>query len=157
MKRHMKHTLLTILTLLTFSATAATQASLPLKGKVALLLGIDITATPAAATLNLTQNQTNLKVADGHIYSNSGTGFKITVSSSNQGRLKRVGGSEYFSYALKFGPVDVPLNTSTPLVFNYPDPLNYSDAISVSYTGVPASSLVAGDYTDTITFTITAL
>lgn len=145
------------LTVITSVAIAGSQAGLPLKGKINLLLGIDITPTTAASTLNLTQSQTDLKVATGHVISNSGTGFKVTVSSANQGRLKRLGGSEYFGYSMKFGPIPLNLTSTSPIDYTYGGTLNYTDNISVSYTGVPAASLVAGEYSDTITFTISAL
>ncbi|MES2528946.1 MAG: hypothetical protein V4598_17805 [Bdellovibrionota bacterium] len=151
----MKTILFILLTFICCASFAGTQSSLPLKGKIALLLGIEITPTPAALLLDLTQSQTNLKVASGKLFSNSGSGFKVTVSSSNQGKLKRIGGNNLFPYAMKFGPVDVPLSSTAEFV--YPLPLNYTDDITVSYTGVPASNLIAGDYIDTITFTISAL
>lgn len=153
----MKSFLSILLTVFAYAALAGSQTTLPLKGKINLLLGIDITPTAAASTLNLTQSQTGLKVATGHLYSNSSTGFKVTVSSANQGRLKRISGSEYFNYTMKFGTIPVNLSSTTPIEYTYGGILNYSDDISVSYTGLPAANLVAGDYTDTITFTISAL
>lgn len=140
------------LTLSTMSI-AATTATLQLKGTIAQNLDISIVAESVATSLNLTQNAANLKVATLNEKSNSNNGYKVTVSSLNNGKLKN--GTFLFSYTLGYNSQQ--LNLNSPQTQTYPVAAhNVNKDVTISYTGIAQESLVAGDYTDTVTFTIAA-
>lgn len=153
----MKKSLIALATLaLTTSSFAATTGTLLLKGQVGQVLSILVTPETIAATLPLHQSQTDTKVATVNEISNSSTGYKVTVSSANLGKLIRSGGSEAFPYSLKYNGSAV--NLASPQVFSNPSAasVNVNKDVSISYTGVPAANMVAGEYVDTVTFEIAA-
>lgn len=115
-----------------------------------------MTPETIAATLPLDVSQTDTKVATVNEISNSSTGYKVTISSANLGSLIRSGGSEAFPYALKYNGSSV--NLAAPQVFTNPSAasVNVNKDVSISYTGVPAENMVAGEYVDTVTFEIAA-
>ncbi len=80
----------------TLTSMAATTATLLLKGTVPQVLSIAVTAEPVASNLPLATTQSNTKVASVNERSNSNTGYKVTISSANQGKLVRSGGSQQF-------------------------------------------------------------
>lgn len=90
--------------------------------------------------------------------SNSRTGFKVTFTSSNLGKLKRVSGAEVFPYTMKVGGLDVGLTTASGTTFNVDQtgPMTISRDITISYTGKSAETMVEGTYLDTVTLTIAA-
>lgn len=149
----MKLLLTTLLLTTTAISFAATTATLQLKGTIAQVLDISIAAEGVATSLNLTQNASNLKVATLTEKSNSNTGYKVTVSSLNNGKLKN--GTALFPYTLGYNSQQ--LNLSSPQTQTYAiGAYNVNKDVSITYTGVAQESLVAGDYTDTVTFTIAA-
>ncbi len=151
----MKTLLFTLsLTGLSFSAFAGTTATLLLKGQIAQQLNISVSPESSASALNLSTTQANTKVATVQEKSNSDTGYKVTISSQNLGVLKN--STHSFVYALSYD--GTPLNLASPVVRSYTASaaVTVNKNVNISYTGVPADQLVAGDYTDTITFTIAA-
>lgn len=142
---------LTLVTL-SFSASAATSATLLLKGQVPPILNIAVTPESFATALDLTSTQSNTKVAVVQEKSNSNTGYKVTISSLNLGVLKN--GSNNFVYTLAYD--GTPLNLASPVVRTHAGAaaVTVNKNVNISYTGRPAEQLIAGDYTDTITFTI---
>ncbi len=155
----MKFTLL--LALLMSSSFAATNGLLLLQGIVQEELSLTVNAQSVASNLDLETTQTNLLVASVDENSNSNTGYKITISSANNGVLKRSGGSETISYLLKYDGSTVNLagSSTTPVQSkNVGTAGVYSDSsdVNISYTGAANSSRVAGTYTDTLTFEIAA-
>jgi hypothetical protein len=144
------------LTATTLNAFAGTTATLLLKGNIPQILDISVAAETVASNLPLTVTQTNTKVATVTESSNSNTGYKITISSANQGKLVRVSGSEQFTYALAYDGSTVALSSAQTLTRSGASAVSVNKNVTVSYTGVQASSMVAGDYTDTVTFSIAA-
>lgn len=143
-----------LLTTVGTSAFAGTTATLLLKGSIAPNLDISVTPETVAAALDLTTTQSNTKIATVQEKSNSNTGYKVTISSQNLGALKN--GQQRFVYNLAYN--GSALNLASPVVQSYTSPaaVTLNKNVNISYTGVPADQLVAGDYTDTITFTIAA-
>lgn len=141
------------LAFISFSSIAATSASLNLKGKVASILAISLVPESVALTLPLDITQTDTLVGTVNERSNSGTGYKVTITSDNAGNLKRTNGVEVFAYSLKYnGTV---LNLASPVVEVHPAvAVDVFKSVSISYTGIPASQMIAGTYTDKVTFTI---
>jgi spore coat protein U-like protein len=85
----------------------------------------------------------------------------LTISSEN-GALKRAGGTETVAYSARWnlaaftGFESVSAWTTTPRKFTEPSAANgvqKSAILAVEVTG-PTTSLTAGDYTDTLTFTV---
>lgn len=148
--------LLVALTLstLTFSGFAATSGTLLLKGQIAPLLSIAVTPESVASALDLTTTQSNTKVATVQEKSNSNTGYKVTISSQNLGVLKN--SLHTFVYSLSYNGQALNLASPVTQTNSSSAAVTVNKNVNISYTGVPADQLVAGDYTDTITFTIAA-
>jgi hypothetical protein len=146
----------TALLTLTTSAFAATSGTLLLQGIVAKKVSIVVTAEGVASALDLETSQTDLKVATVNEKSNSNTGYKITITSANLGKLKRGSGSEVFSYSLKYGGAAVGLSTAAGSVFTSTSAsaVNFNKDLAVSYTGVANETMVEGTYSDTLTLNI---
>lgn len=142
------------LTTMTFSATAATSGTLLLKGQIAPLLSIAVSPESVASALDLTTTQSNTKVATVQEKSNSSTGYKVTISSQNLGVLKN--SQHTFVYALAYNGQALNLASPVTQTNSSSAAVTVNKNVNISYTGVPADQLVAGDYTDTITFTIAA-
>ena len=153
----MKKTLLALaLTITTSVAFAQTSATLILKGEVAKVLKITLVEESLARNLPLHQTQNNAKVATVTETSNSSSGYKVTLSSANNGKLSRVGGNEKFDYTLAYGSQGG-INLSSPQAISNPQlALARTQDVKISYQGVPAEQMTAGEYTDTVTFTIAA-
>lgn len=147
----------TSLLTLTTTSFAATSGTLLLQGIVAKKVNIVVTPTAVASALVLETSQTDLKVATANEQSNSSTGYKVTVSSANLGKLKRTDGSEVFSYTLKYGGSAVGLSTAAGSVVTNSSSasvVNANKDMSISYTGVAAETMVEGTYADTLTVNI---
>ena len=147
----------TSLLTLTTTSFAATSGTLLLQGIVAKKVNIVVTPTAVASALVLETSQTDLKVATANEQSNTSTGYKVTVSSANLGKLKRTDGSEVFAYTLKYGGAAVGLSTAAGSVVTNSSSasvVNANKDMSISYTGVAAETMVEGTYADTLTVNI---
>lgn len=145
---------LTLATLTSTAAFSATTATLLLKGTIAPLLNISVTPESVSSALDLTATQTNTKVATVQEKSNSSTGYKVTISSQNLGVLKN--NTSTFVYSLAYDGIALNLASPVTKTYSASAAVTSNKNVNISYTGVPADQLVAGDYTDTITFTIAA-
>lgn len=155
----MKKTIASILFLtLVTPAFSATSGFFLLRTEVPRKVSITIAAVSVASALDLSTTQSNLKVANATAMSNSSTGFKVTFTSANLGKLKRVTGSEVFPYTMKVGGLNVGLSTASGTTFNInqTQPTTISRDITISYTGKPLETMIEGTYLDTITLTIAA-
>ena len=131
-----------------------TTGSINLKGVVLAKIDLAITQDANALLLPLHTNQTNLKVSSAVEKSNSNNGYKVTVSSQNNGKLKRSNGNETFDYTLKYGSQSMNLTSQQVFTQGQGGAYNVTKDITISYQGKPAEEMVAGDYLDTVTFTI---
>lgn len=143
---------------LTTTAFANTTGTLLLKGIVAEEVALAVTAEAAATTLDLSASPTNLKVAAVNEKSNSNTGYKIDLRSANGGLLQN-GSLDSLAYEISYGggsfisptTVDQAVKTqNTAAVYDVDSDVN------IRYTGKPAVEMVEGEYSDTLTFTISA-
>lgn len=142
--------------LLTATIMAGTTSTLILRGTIPEILDVQVTPDAIASNLPLTTTQTNTKVATVLESSNSNTGYKISISSANLGKLVRTSGNEQFLYTLKYDGVSLDLTNTVELVRGNIEAVTVNKNLTISYTGVDASTMVAGDYGDTITFTISS-
>ena len=152
------HKLILILVLLTVSNVfAATSGQIGLRAKVPKIVSIEIIPLPIASNLPLNQSQVRLKVAETLEKWNSKFGTKIQVRSANRGYL--VHGTIPTSrvpYEFYFAGRKVNLTNTTSFFRLASGVAQISNPIEVTYTGLPFSSLIEGDYSDVITFTISA-
>jgi predicted SPOUT superfamily RNA methylase MTH1 len=148
----------TLLALTTASSFAATTGTLLLQGVVAQKISLTVTSQAVASTLDLSTTQTDLNVASVNEKSNSKTGYKVTITSSNLSKLKRADGAEVVAYTMKYGgaTVDLSLAAGATIANNAASSINVNKSVAISYTGATAESMVEGTYADTVTFTIAA-
>lgn len=135
------------------STFAATSANLNLKGKVNSILSISVAPETIATNLPLAISQTNTLVAVVNEKSNSGTGYKVTITSANAGNLKRNNGTEVFPYVLSYDGSALSLSSSVTQVHGIAA-VDLLKDVAITYTGVPAAEMIAGVYSDTVTFSI---
>ena len=140
----------------TVSTFAATSANLLIKGTVPSVVSIAVVAETIATSLPLDLTQSNTRVAKVTEKTNAVNGYKVTVESVNKGKLLRSGGTEQFGYNLAYN--GQALNLITPAPINYSSSVKGEQVrdVNISYTGIPSESMVAGDYVDTVTFSIAA-
>ena len=142
-----------------FSTTisfATTTSTILLQTVVPKKIAIAVTPVSVASALDLSATQVDLKVATVNEQSNSKTGYKVTITSANLGRLKRTDGAEVFSYSLKYGGAAVGLSTVAGAVFTNSSAsiVNVNKDLNVSYTGVTSELMIEGSYQDTLTLNI---
>ena len=148
--------LLLLSLLLTTSTFAATTGTLILKGTVPQLLDILVTPEPFATTLPLSTTQADSLVAEVRERSNSATGYTVSVSSANLGKLvHETVLTSTVNYSLKYNGQTVNLLTGS--TFSELTRGVKNRDVEISYTGVPEIDLTEGEYTDTVTFTIVAI
>ncbi len=153
----MKTIFMGALLLTSVTGFAATTGNLLLKGTVPALLSIAVTPEPLASTLPLDTTQTDSKVATVNEKSNSNTGYKVNISSTNGGNLVHDSvASSFINYSLTYDGNAVNLSAGDEFIFSSASSVDTNKDIDISYTGVPHANLIEGDYTDTVTFTISA-
>jgi len=141
---------------LSFAALSATSDTLLLKGNVPSRVSIAVAAESIASNLPLDISQTATKVATVTEKSNSNTGYKVTISSANNGALVRDGGSEQFAYSLSYDGSSLDLSNSVEQTHSSAAAVNSDKDVTISYTGIDAEEMVQGDYSDVVTFAIAA-
>lgn len=152
-----KFFVIALATAMTTSAFAATSGTLLLKGIVPRLVSIVVTAETIAANLPLNTTQSNTKVAEVNEKSNSNTGYKVTISSANAGKLVHQSvSSSSVNYTLRYNNSAVNLASAQTITYSSAASVNATRNVDISYTGVPHENLIEGNYQDTITFTIAA-
>jgi len=150
-------------TLMSFSSYAVTQsANLNLSGSIGDNVAIAVTPNASASSLVLTTTAVDTVVAAVSETSNAANGYSILAKSSNAGKLVHSSdATQFVAYTIKYGAgTAVSLTATDQTVKTQATGGNYnavSSNVSISYTGVSASSKKAGTYTDTITFTIQSL
>lgn len=147
------------LTISTTTAFTATTSTILLQSVVPKKVAISVTPVSVASALDLSTTQADLKVATVNEQSNSKTGYKVTITSANLGKLKRTDGADVFSYSLKYGGSSVGLSTVAGSVFTNPSAsiVNVNKDLNVSYTGVTPESMIEGSYQDTLTLSIASI
>jgi hypothetical protein len=136
--------------LVAIKSFAATTATLQLKGSVPSILEVSVSPETVATSLPLETTQTSTKVGTVTERSNSKTGYKVTVSSTNQGKLV-LDATNFVPYTLTYNGNAVNLAGQTfSYVFTSSAPVQRD--VMISYTG--NEELATGDYVDTVTFTI---
>lgn len=153
----MKKIILLAVALVSSASFAATSGTLLLKGTVPRSLAIVVTPETIAANLPLNVTQSNTKVAVVNEKSNSNTGYKVSVASANAGKLvHQTVATSSVNYTLRYNSNSVNLVSGQTFTYATGGLANVNRNVDISYTGVPHESLVEGQYSDTVTFTIAA-
>lgn len=140
-------------------ALAATSGTLLLKGVVPAKLDITVAPTALASNLPLDVTQNNGHVANLTAKWNTINGARVTVTSANGGQLRHTSvANSAIPYTLQAQGIGS-FSLSSPHSYDaaVSGPQSHTRAIGINYTGVPHDQLAQGDYTDTVTFTISAL
>ncbi len=149
--------ILALATLTLGQAFAATSGTLLLRGTVPRLLEITVSPEPIASTLPLDTTQANTLVAVVNEKSNSKTGYSVSVSSANQGKLvHEIESSSVVNYNLRYNGNAVDLVNGQSFSYSGAGANNNNRNVDISYTGIDHDLLIEGDYSDTVTFTISA-
>lgn len=152
----MKFLITLILSITSISAFSATSATLNLKGIILPILDISIEAETLATSLPLDQAVNNQKVGKVIEKSNSGSGHKVSVSSQNGGKLVRTGDSSSFiNYQLSYNNGNIPLNTNPSQISTNSQKGQFERDLRISYSK-PSDYSPSGEYSDIVTFTISA-
>ena len=162
MKTNRKSVLvLSALALITTSATVsygALTGSITISGVVPGATAIVVTPVNGYNTLDLTASPVDKVVANVQEMNNTTLGYKVSLTSSNSGQLSN-GKIGSLPYTAKYNSTAVTLS-STPVVVTNAGPsnvlVNVTKAFSISYTGASSAQMMAGTYSDTLTFTIAA-
>jgi hypothetical protein len=148
---------LILLMLLAWPAWGATSGQLPLKGTVPAVVSIVVNSLPVATTLPLNVSQNRTRVGTSVEKWNTRNGVKIHVSSLNQGFLVHQSvSSSKIAYVLRYRNSNVNLVSGQIYNTSQRGRRTVNRALQISYTGVPHSSLIEGDYTDIVTLSISA-
>ena len=155
----MKKITLAALLFSSFSVFAGTTATLNLKGTVAAITEISVAADAAAQALAITVGSSNLKIATVSETCNDKDGYDIFMSSLNGGKLVHsVDSTKSTSYQIAYGGAALAVPSITPSKIKTVNSLSglTTNASDVKITVTSAPNAVAGDYNDTLTFTIAA-
>ncbi|HPI40518.1 MAG TPA: hypothetical protein PLJ21_06915 [Pseudobdellovibrionaceae bacterium] len=145
---------------LSASAFAGTSANLLLRGTVGVINDISI-ATIGSNNLNLdiVNGETSKHVADAQEISNSASGYKIMMSSVNGGLLiNTTNASQFTGYTISYDGAAAAAVTTVPTqVKNVASLASLSivqSEVRVNVDALPTA--LAGNYEDTVTFSIVA-
>jgi hypothetical protein len=142
---------------LSVSGFAATTGTLLLRGTVPRLLEISVNAETIASNLPLDTTQSNTLVAVVNEKSNSKTGYNVSISSANQGKLvHEIESSSVVNYSLNYNGNNVDLVSGQTFTYSGAGANNNNRNVTISYTGIDHDLLIEGEYSDTVTFTIAA-
>jgi hypothetical protein len=137
---------------------AATVGLITITGTVPGLTSITVTPLAGYNTIDLSSTAVDLPVADVRERNNTPLGYNVKLTSQNAGVLKN-GTLGSIPYTAKYGTNAVTLST-TPVTVTTQGPqnsvVNVVRQFKISFTGVPHENVMAGAYSDTLTFTITA-
>ena len=132
-------------------ALAQSSGTVALKGTVPLVCTVGV--TDLNQSLNLTGGESAKSVGSIVENCNSGTGYNITVSSSNAGKLKAASGTAEISYTVGYDGQSGGLASNLTVARSG---AQFSKTSSLAVT-VPANAqAIAGNYSDTVTITIAA-
>ncbi len=134
-------------------------ASLILTGTVPQAYSLDVEALPKATQLNIAGGESRQLVAIVRERSNVSTGYIVRVSSANNGVLAHESGlSEHIPYQITYDgksslrPSANPTSVKSTNVLS--NPVDHRSPVEITFVG--RRSAMAGVYSDTLTFEITA-
>lgn len=142
--------------LVSLSALGATTGTLILQGIVGTTYSISVASQTGAMTLDILNGESAKLVGVATETSNNGAGYKVTMSSANNGELKN-STLDQVQYKVSYNGGTAVTPSSTAAVVktsSVPQAAGVTSNIAVTFTGKPTA--VAGTYSDTLTLTIAA-
>ncbi|MGK5085842.1 hypothetical protein WDW37_21340 [Bdellovibrionota bacterium FG-1] len=140
------------------SAFAATTGTLSLSGVVPAVTAVVLTPQAAASNLDLATGATNLMIATATEANNTQNGYTLKIASANSGLLKN-GTLGSVTYTARYGLAGFTLSSTPVTVINQASQsaiVSLGRPLDISFAGTAPINLMAGTYSDTLTFTITA-
>lgn len=140
------------------NATASTTGTLFLQGVIPAKLALTVTPEPVASALDFSLPQTDLLVASVNERSNSKTGYKVNIVSTNESNLKSPDSTDLLPYTVKYDGNAIALNSPTgeTITNSVTHSVNVNKDVSISYNVAAPELLTEGNYSDTLIFTISA-
>lgn len=149
-----------------FAQTTTDSGTLNLTGTVPKIVNINVVADPAASSLDLTQDATDLLVATVTETSNVQAGYTVTVESANAAASgtdsaffdsSASGNTDTLDYSLSYGGSAVSFSGGAAAVLTDASDKTAASGVTnevrIAYT---AKHMYNGTYEDTLTFTIQA-
>jgi hypothetical protein len=134
--------------LLSLNVFASNTASIVLHGTIPAKT--DVTTTVTSVNLSVEANAVDTVISTLGIKTNRPA--TVFITSTNSFNLVKSGFATQIPYTLKLGTTTV-----TASAISFPQFTNTNRDLKISYTGVDGYLMDAGDYTDTLTVTVTAL
>jgi hypothetical protein len=135
-----------------------TTASITLSALVNEIISMSITPAGNYSNLNVSETQVDTLVATIYETSNSSNGYLVKARSENSGKIQSTKGADSVPYYMRYaGGGALKLSTSDQTVREQTLGGIYNSSnksVTISFQGVPVTSLGSGIYKDTITFTI---
>lgn len=138
------------------SALAASSGQITLQGNVAQATNIVVTGQGNYNALDLTTSASDLLVAKVREINNTSAGYTVKLTSTNAGKFKN-GVLGQVAYTAKYNGSNVTLSATPQIITTQGTQsgvINVLKEFKISYTGQAAENLMAGTYSDTLTFTI---
>lgn len=139
-------------------AFSASSGSITLSGSIPTATHIVITATTGYNSLSLTTGATNQVVASVREINNTSAGYNVTLSSANAGLFKN-GSVGQIAYTARYNSVNVNLTTLPQTITTQGSQssiVNVVKDFDISFTATAEDTVMSGNYSDTLTFTITS-
>jgi hypothetical protein len=151
---------LCLLALAAAPARAATtgSANITIQGSIPTSVGITVVGSGSYNNLALTSAASDLQVAVVTEKSNDTAGYTVTMASANAGAFKN-GALGTITYTAKYNGTAVTLSATPQTVTDTSSAtalVNAAKNVSVSFAAQVPDSLVAGAYSDQLTFAIAA-
>lgn len=139
-------------------AEAATTGTVTISGVIPASTSILVTSQAPYNSLVLSSAQTNLVLAVVNEQNNTPLGYNVTLASANAGKLKN-GAIGQIVYTARYNGVAATLSVAPVNVTTQGAQLsivNINKNFDITYAATPTASVMAGTYSDTLTFTIIA-
>jgi len=133
---------------------AGESGKIELQGRVGENCTVAVTQLPKATALDIVGGEKNAQVADVVESCNVGVGYKVTLTSANQGRLlSGATGAQPVSFAVGYDNANGDI--AKELVATR-DSAQFDKKVPVTVSFAANPQAIAGTYTDTVTVTIAA-
>jgi hypothetical protein len=136
------------------------SGSLALSGTVATRCALIVSALEEATSLNISSGESNALIANVTEQTNNLAGYQVTVSSTNNGKLVNAAApSQGVAYQIAYdGGALVSPTTAAKQIKNSGALTGAANHVSpVRVTIAPQPNVLAGNYTDTLTFELASL
>lgn len=140
--------------------TCSDSANLTISGVVTAVCNIEVAAEPAATALNVSGGENGTKIATVTEESNNLAGYRVFVSSANNGSLVHASlPGQSFPYQISYdgGPLVTPTTAQVEVKNSGALPGFVSTTSDVNITFAANPGLATGTYSDTLTFELESI